>query len=177
MTGDRDFKIISYTATGLGDDLHIEIQNSSCLIVNYYARETNRLKAFDDLITALNTLTTEATLNSCLGVTGILYLTCILTLLEAVLSSNPKCLNPSWSIMTLLNNVWRVRNPSLRQFSWKFSNPGSRRLYYLLISNEVQYDITACRILAPLQYDHSPVNIKFHSPEVGENIIANSFPD
>ena len=38
-----------------------------------------------------------------------------------------------------------------------------RRIYILLIPNDLQFEIKSCEILAPLQSDHSPIFLKFKS--------------
>ena len=63
-----------------------------------------------------------------------------------------------------LIDLWRVQNPTLRQFTWRRSNPRKmRRLDYLLIPNDIQFEVKSCEILAPLHSDHSPVFLKFKS--------------
>ena len=63
-----------------------------------------------------------------------------------------------------LIDLWRVQNPILRQFTWRKSNPRKmRRLDYLLIPNDLQFEVKSCKILAPSQSDHSPVFLKFKS--------------
>ena len=44
-----------------------------------------------------------------------------------------------------------------------------RRLDYLLIPNDLQFEVKNCEVLAPLQSDHSPVFLKFKS-SVDESI-------
>ena len=69
-----------------------------------------------------------------------------------------------------LIDIWRVQNPTLRQFTWRKSNSRKRRrLDYLLIPNDLQFEVENCEILAPLQSDHSPVFLKFKS-SVDESI-------
>ena len=63
-----------------------------------------------------------------------------------------------------LIDLWRVQNPTLRQFTWRRSNPRKmRRLDYLLSPNDLQFEVKSCEILAPLRSDHSPVFLKFKS--------------
>ena len=63
-----------------------------------------------------------------------------------------------------LIDLWRVKNPTLRQFTWRISHPRKmRRLDYLLIPIDLQFKVKSCEILAPLQSDHSPVFLNFKS--------------
>ena len=43
---------------------------------------------------------------------------------------------------------WRVQNPTLRQFTWRRSNP--RKMMRLLIPNDLQFEVKSCEILASL---------------------------
>ena len=57
-----------------------------------------------------------------------------------------------------LLDIWRDRNPTLRQFTWRQLGPAKlRRLDFFLISDSLQCDIKACKFLSPLQSDHSPI--------------------
>ena len=47
-----------------------------------------------------------------------------------------------------LIDIWR--DPTLRQFTWRKSDPRKmRRLDYLLIPNDLQFEVKNCEILAP----------------------------
>ena len=57
-----------------------------------------------------------------------------------------------------LLDIWRARNPTLCQFTWRQKSPAKlRRLDFFLISNSLQCDIKACKFLSPLQSDHTPI--------------------
>ena len=60
-----------------------------------------------------------------------------------------------------LLDIWRVRNPSFRKFSWRRTKPVTlRRLDYFLISSELEQNIWSCGFLSPIQSDHSPIDLK-----------------
>ena len=62
-----------------------------------------------------------------------------------------------------LLDIWRVRNPSFRKFSWRRTKPVTlRRLDYFLISSELGQNILSCGFLSPIQSDHSPIYVKIN---------------
>ena len=61
-----------------------------------------------------------------------------------------------------LCDVWRIRNPDSRRFTYRSKSPFlQRRLDYLFISDSIQEDVNQIDILASLNSDHSPVYVKF----------------
>ena len=63
-----------------------------------------------------------------------------------------------------LVDIYRLRNPGLRQFTWRRKTPLTmRRLYFFLISNTLQSKVKSCEHLFPLSSDHTPVKIHFLS--------------
>ena len=63
-----------------------------------------------------------------------------------------------------LPDIWRARNPTFRQFTWRQTNPVElRRLEFFLISNSMQFDVRLCKFLSPIQSDHSPIVLKILS--------------
>ena len=63
-----------------------------------------------------------------------------------------------------LVDIWRTRNPNLRQFTWRRTNPViMRRLDFLKISNELQYDVKSCMQLTPVRSVHSPIVLHISS--------------
>ena len=64
-----------------------------------------------------------------------------------------------------LVDIWRVRNPTFRQFTWRCKTPlKMRHLDFFLISDTLQSSVSLCKILNPLESDHSPVKIRLKSP-------------
>ena len=77
-----------------------------------------------------------------------------------------KSLQKLQSIMIDYNlvDIWRTRNPNLRQFTWRRTNPViMRQLYFFKISNELQYYVKSCEQLTPVQSDHSPIVLQISS--------------
>ena len=63
-----------------------------------------------------------------------------------------------------LSDIWKARNPTFRQFTWRQTNPVKlRRLDFFLISNSLQFDVRSCKFLSPVQSDHSPIVLKISS--------------
>ena len=61
-----------------------------------------------------------------------------------------------------LCNVWRIRNPNSRRFTYRSKSPFlQRRLDYFFISDSIQKDVKQIVILASINSDHSPVDLKF----------------
>ena len=49
-----------------------------------------------------------------------------------------------------LIDIWRVRNPSYRKFTWRRSKPVTlRRLDYFLVSSHMELDIAPCGFYTP----------------------------
>ena len=64
-----------------------------------------------------------------------------------------------------LVDIWRVRNPTFRRFTWRCKTPlKMRRLDFFSISDTLQSSVSLCEILNPLESDHSPIKIRFKSP-------------
>ena len=60
-----------------------------------------------------------------------------------------------------LVDIWRVHNPTSRQFTWRRKTPlQMNRLGFFLISNDLQFGVDSCENLCPLSSDHSPVKLK-----------------
>ena len=57
-----------------------------------------------------------------------------------------------------LIDIWRARNPNLRQVTWYRANHlMMRRLDFFLISDDMQYDVKFCEKLTAVQSDHAPI--------------------
>ena len=63
-----------------------------------------------------------------------------------------------------LVDIYRLRNPGLRQFIWRRKTPLTmRRLEFFLISNTLQSEVKSCEHLFPLSSDYTPVKMHFLS--------------
>ena len=74
-----------------------------------------------------------------------------------------------FQIKTIMSNfdpvdIWRVRNPTLRQFTWRRKTPlQMSRLDFFLISNDLQFGVKSCENLCALSSDHFPVKLKLQT--------------
>ncbi|KAL9981735.1 hypothetical protein ACROYT_G010478 [Oculina patagonica] len=63
-----------------------------------------------------------------------------------------------------LVDIWRVRNPNKKRFTWRQKNPLiQRRLDFWLISNSLQDDIENVDILSSVKSDHSAIILNIDS--------------
>ena len=74
-----------------------------------------------------------------------------------------------FQIKTIMSNfelvdIWQVRNPTLRQFTWRCKTPlQMSRLGFFLISNNLQFGVKSCENFCPLSSDHSPIKLKLQT--------------
>ena len=83
--------------------------------------------------------------------------------LEGVPSIKRDSVGQIKALMTDLDliDIWRVRNPTYRKFTWRRSKPVIlRRLDYFLVSSHMELDIASCGFYTPAQSDHSPIFLK-----------------
>ena len=78
-----------------------------------------------------------------------------------------------------LCDIFRVRNPDTRQFSWRRKTPfKERRLDFFLVSDSMQENIESIDIIASVGSGHSAIKIKLCSLQEGSrdkdtgNLIA-----
>ena len=65
-----------------------------------------------------------------------------------------------------LVDIWRVRNPVCKRFSWRQKNPFlQRRLDYWLLSDSYQEEVEGADIIPSLNSDHSAIVLHFNSVE------------
>ena len=63
-----------------------------------------------------------------------------------------------------LTDIWRVRNPTKKRFTWRQKNPLiQRRLDFWLISDSLQDDTTKADIITAIKTDHSAITLDIDS--------------
>ena len=61
-------------------------------------------------------------------------------------------------------DIWRAQNLTFSQCTWRQTNPVKLRCFtFLLISNDLQFDVRLYKFLLPIQNDNSPIGLKFSS--------------
>ena len=83
--------------------------------------------------------------------------------LRGVLSLKKESMGQIKALMTEFDliDIWRIRNPTYRKFTWRRSKPVTlRRLDYFLVSSHMELDIASCGFYTQIQSDHSPVFLK-----------------
>ena len=59
-----------------------------------------------------------------------------------------------------LVDIWRIRNPDVKRFSWRQKNPVvQRRLDFWLISSSTQEDVESVDIIPAIKSDHSAITL------------------
>ena len=65
-----------------------------------------------------------------------------------------------------LVDIWRVRNPECKRFTWRQKNPFiQRRLDYWLLSDSYQEEVEGVDIISSINSDHSAIVLHFNSIE------------
>ena len=148
--------------------VYMEIQGSPFVVINCHApnTESTQVKFFKEISTKLGTLDfgEDAQFilvedwNSIFG-----------TFLYSLGGKQKLSKRSIFQLMSLmedfeLSDVWRTRNPSFRQFTWRCKSPLTMsHLDCFLISDTLQFSVHSCEMLNPLQIDHSPIKIKLKS--------------
>lgn len=140
--------------------LDIEINNESLVLINVYAPNDDKPEFFTEVMRMAETCnSTEYILSGNLNVA-----------LNAQLDRTNSSLNKTKMVDAInrimehydLCDVWRLRNPSLRKYTWR-RNPSSTvasRLDYFLISHSLLSRITHCETSNSFGYsDHTMISM------------------
>ena len=147
---------------------NMEIQGNPYVLVNCYApnTETGQIKTFQDLANRLNDLDADPECNYIFGGDWNLIFDTTMDSMGGSPKLKEKSIFHLRSIMSdyELVDIYRLRNPGLRQFTWRCKTPLTMRsLDFFLISNTLQSEVKSCEHLFPLSSDHTPVKIHFLS--------------
>ena len=140
---------------------NMEIQGNPDVLVNCYSpnTETGQIKTFQDL-------DADPECNYIFGGDWNLIFDTTMDSMGVSLKLKEKSIFHLRSIMSdyELIDIYRLRNPGLRQFTWRRKTPlAMRRFDFFLISNTLQSEAKSCEHLFPLSSDHTPVTIHFLS--------------
>lgn len=149
--------------------LDCNIQGNHFLIVNYYApnAESDQVKILHELSDNISSIKGEKTPSIIWGGD----FNCCMSKDDA-LGGNFKQKFRTLSLLHALMeeydliDIWRVRNPSVNQFTWRVNTPiVQRRLDYFVISDCLQDTVSCCDILSCVFTDHSAITLKLESNE------------
>ena len=148
--------------------LHIEIQVTPYILINYYGpnSESAQVKVLERIASYLYDMEIDDSVHFVLGGDWNLIFDKTLDFMGGSPSLKYSSLKRLQSIMIDFNlvDIWRVRNPSFRQFTWHRSNPPKMsQIDFSLISNEMQYNVKFCKHLPSFLSDHSPVILRVSS--------------
>ena len=73
-------------------------------------------------------------------------------------------------------DIWRVRNPSEKRFTWRQKTPIiQRRLDYWLVNDSLQDDIVSVDIIPSIGSDHSAITLSNSFNGIGDSKRGPSF--
>ena len=152
--------------------LYVLIDNDPVILVNYYAPnvESEQLKLLDELNYIFNSFEiAENTVFIWGGDFNMIFDTTL-----DVDGGFPKLkINSLSKILLMMSendlcDIFRVRNPDTRRFSWRRKTPfKQRRLDFFLVSDTMQENIESTDIIPSVGSDHSAIKIKLCSLQEG----------
>ena len=175
VRGDLDVDLIFINSYDDGRSIVMEavVQESSYLFVNIYApnRTQDQCRFFDKLNNNIEDCVANKELKIILGgafnVTFDSDLDCS--------GGRPFTKDSIKNVQNLcfdfdLVDIWRIRNPARRRFTWRQKSPFiQRRLDYWLISDVCQDEIEMSDIIPSINSDHSAIFLQFNSIEKSDH--------
>ena len=145
--------------------MHIEIQEVPYVFINYYAPndQQSQVTVMKEIAEKLKTIPADKATSYIWGGDWNCVLDKSLDALGGVSSLKKESVGQIKAPMTDFDliDIWRVRNPTYRKFTWRRSKPVTlRRLDYFLVSSHMELDIASCGFYTQIQSDHSPVFLK-----------------
>ena len=164
LIGDSiDFKLLDKVVDDKGRYilLHCNIQNTQILLINSYfpnleSQQVEFIRSISDSISCMNIGNSTQIIwggdfnfcFSCIDTDGGNY------------KPKQKVINLIENTLTNLelSDIWRIRNPDSRQYTWKTINPIiQRRLDFFLISNDLQPLVINSDIVSTIDTDHNAI--------------------
>ena len=170
VRSDLEFNLTSIKADDNGRYIIIEgeVESSKFLFVNIYAHNKiqEQCRFFDNLNEALDDFVKDKELRIVVGgdfnVTFNPGIDCC--------GGNPTQKESALKVLHDLRldfdlvDIWRLRNPETKRFTWRQKNPFiQRRLDYWLISDVCQEEIDKADIIPSINSDHSAIILHFNS--------------
>ena len=145
--------------------LHIEIQEVPYVFINYYAAndQQSQVTTMKVIVEKLKTVSADKATSFIWGGDWNCVLNKSFDALGGVPSLKKESVGQIKALMTDFDliDIWRVRNPTHRKFTWRRSKPVTlRRLDYFLVSSHMELDIASWGFYTQIQSDHSPVFLK-----------------
>ena len=166
-----DFELLSSSLDGQGRFIILKanVQDQLFYFVNIYApNKTKEQCTFFQLIQSeLDNLNIEADGNIIIGRDFNVILNPELDGLggKPKLKESVKTIDEMRLSFDLID-IWRVRNPDVKHFSWRQKKPVvHRRLDFWLISSSIQEDIEGTDIIPAIRSDHSAITLSFNGIE------------
>ena len=107
--------------------LHIEIQGSPYILLNYYGpnNESNQVKVLSQISSKLQSINVDDNVQFILAGDWNMVFDKFLDAMEDTPSLKSNSLKQLQLLMVDydLSNIWRARNPTSRQFTWRQTNP------------------------------------------------------
>ena len=147
--------------------IYCEIQGMEFCLINLYApnTETEQIDFYNQIFQEVTCLSCNENANY---VWGGDY-NCPLSKMDLDkmhIRLKTKSINVIKQIMETYNllDIWRVRNPSIKSYTWRSLQPlVQRRLDYFLISDNIQHMVTKAVIIPSVGTDHSAVSLTLSS--------------
>ena len=148
--------------------LEVEIQKKPYVLINYYAPnlETEQVSVLNDILRKLTNFEMSDDAKIIFG--GDFNM--ILNLKLDADGGNPGLKSNSINVLNKilsendLIDIWRVRHPEERRFTWRKKTPLlQRRLDYFFLSNILQENIQKVDTLPGIKSDHSPVLVQLRN--------------
>ena len=135
------------------------------VFINYYAPndQQSQVTIMKEIVEKLKTIPVDKTTSYIWGGDWNCVLNKSLDALGGVLLLKKESVDQIKALMAEFDliDIWRVRNPTYRKFTWRRSKPVTlRRLDYFLVSSHMELDIASCGFYTQIQSDHSPVFLK-----------------
>ena len=147
--------------------IYCEIQGMEFCLINLYApnTETEQIDFYNQIFQEVTCLSCNENVNY---VWGGDY-NCPLSKIDVDkmhIRLKTKSINVIKQIMETYNllDIWRVRNPSIKSYTWRSLQPlVQRRLDYFLISDNIQHMVIKAVIIPSVGTDHSAVSLTLSS--------------
>ena len=143
--------------------LKANVQEQPFVFVNIYApnKTSEQCTFFQDIQNELESLNTEAECDMIIGGDFNVILNPEFDGLggKPKLKRSVKIIDQIRSSFDLVD-IWRIRNPDVKRFSWRQKNPVvQRRLDFWLISSSTQEDVESVDIIPAIKSDHSAITL------------------